>query len=90
MNIIEDIFLYSQNKGLLNQKYRHQNIDIKKLSEQLCSDEVTEDIDNIIDTIISMILKLKRELKTPEKVQEYIKAVLIETEQKENIRIGFK
>lgn len=81
MDIVDDIFLFDKKKGLLTKKYQDLNINIKKLSKALPNDEVTENIDNDIEVIISLVLCLKRVLKTPEKVKEYIKAVLIEIEE---------
>lgn len=82
MDIVKDIFLWSEDKGLLASKYKDENIDIDKLANDLSSDKITEHIDNCIDGIITLILSLKDELGTVEKVKEYIKAVLIETEVK--------
>lgn len=86
MDIIDDIFLFDEQKGLLKDKYQGHNIDIKLLAKELSSDEVAENIDNDIESIISLVLKLKRELQTPEKVKQYIGAVLIETELNNSIK----
>lgn len=86
MDIIDDIFLFDKQKSLLKDKYQGHNIDIKTLAKELSSDEVAENIDNDIESIISLVLKLKRELQTPEKVKQYIRAVLIETELNNSIK----
>ena len=80
MDLIKDVFLWSENKGLFTSKYKDENIDIKKLSLALPNDKTAELIDNCIDGIITLTLSLKDELGTIEKVEEYIKAVLIHTE----------
>jgi hypothetical protein len=81
-DIIDDIFLWSEEKGLLASKYQEHNIDINKLANDLPNDKVTEHLDNCIEGIITLVLSLKDEVKTVEKAKEYIRAVLIETEVK--------
>lgn len=80
MELVKDIFLWSENKGLFTSKYQSHNIDIEKLAKELPNDKTAELIDNCIDGIITLTLSLKDELGTIEKVEEYIKAVLIHTE----------
>jgi hypothetical protein len=80
MELVKDVFLWSEGKGFIASKYEDNNIDIKQLANDLPSNRVSEHLDNCIDGIISLILSLKDELKTVEKVEEYIKAVLIITE----------
>lgn len=88
MDLIKDVFLWSENKGLFTSKYKNENIDIKKLSLALPNDKTAELIDNCIDGIITLTLSLKDELKTVEKVEEYIKVVLIHTETNESLNDG--
>lgn len=88
MELVKDIFLWSENKGLFTSKYKDENIDIKKLSLVLPNDKTAELIDNCIDGIITLTLSLKDELGTIEKVEEYIKAVLIHTETNESLNEG--
>jgi hypothetical protein len=88
MNLISDVFLWSENKGLFTSKYESDNIDIEKLSLSFPNDRTAEHIDNCIDGVITLILSLKDELKTVEKVEEYIKAVLIHTEINESLNNG--
>ena len=88
MELVKDIFLWSENKGLFTSKYKDENIDIKKLSLVLPNDKTAELIDNCIDGIITLTLSLKDELGTIEKVEEYIKAVLIHTEVNEGLNDG--
>lgn len=88
MELVKDIFLWSENKGLFTSKYKDENIDIKKLSLVLPNDKTAELIDNCIDGIITLTLSLKDELGTIEKVEEYIKAVLIHTETNESLNDG--
>ena len=85
MELVKDIFLWSENKGLFTSKYKDENIDIKKLSLVLPNDKTAELIDNCIDGIITLTLSLKDELGTIEKVEEYIKAVLMNTETNESL-----
>ena len=88
MDLIKDVFLWSENKGLFTSKYKNENIDIKKLSLALPNDKTAELIDNCIDGIITLTLSLKDELGTIEKVEEYIKVVLIHTETNESLNNG--
>ena len=88
MELIKDVFLWSENKGLFTSKYKDENIDIEKLSLSLPNDKTAELIDNCIDGIITPTLSLKDELGTIEKVEEYIKAVLINTETNEGLNDG--
>ena len=88
MELVKDIFLWSENKGLFTSKYKDENIDIKKLANELPNDRTAELIDNCIDGIITLTLSLKDELGTIEKVEEYIKAVLIHTETNESLNDG--
>lgn len=80
MELVKDIFLWSENKGLFTSKYKDENIDIEKLAKELPNDKTAELVDNCIDGIVTLTLSLKDELGTIEKVEEYIKAVLINTE----------
>jgi len=80
MDLIEDIFLWDKKEGLLNKVYQDHNINIKELAKALPSDEVTENIEQDIEVIVSLVLCLKKELKTADKVKEYIRAILLETE----------
>ena len=88
MELVKDIFLWSENKGLFTSKYQSHNIDIEKLAKELPNDKTAELIDNCIDGIITLTLSLKDELGTIEKVEEYIKAVLIHTEVNEGLNDG--
>lgn len=88
MDLIKDVFLWSEGKGLFTSKYKDENIDIKKLANELPNDRTAEHLDNCIDGVITLILSLKDELKTVEKVEEYIKAVLIHTEVNEGLNDG--
>lgn len=81
MDIVTDISLYSENKGLIKEKYKDENIDIKSLSKELASDEVAEDIDTYIEATISCVLELKKRLKTPQKINKYIQAYIFETDE---------
>ena len=78
-DIIEDIFLWDSALSIKD-KYKDHSIDIAKLSKDISSDRVAEVVDSSIDIIMAEILNLKRVLKTPQKIREYIRAVLIETE----------
>ncbi len=64
MELVKDIFLWSENKGLFTSKYKDENIDIKKLSLALPNDKTAELIDNCIDGIVTLTLSLKDELGT--------------------------
>lgn len=88
MELIKDVFLWSENKGLFTSKYKDENVNIEKLANELPNDRTAEHLDNCIDGVITLILSLKDELKTVEKVEEYIKAVLIHTEVNEGLNDG--
>ncbi len=82
--IVDDIFLWSEDKGLLNEKYKDSDIDIKALSKGLKSDEVAQELDNIIDCLIVNVLSIKARVETKEKAKKFIRAYLLETEIKGN------
>ncbi len=88
MELIKDVFLWSENKGLFTSKYKDENVNIEKLANELPNDRTAEHLDNCIDGVITLILSLKDELKTVEKVEDYIKAVLIHTEVNEGLNDG--
>lgn len=88
MDLIKDVFLWSEGKGLFISKYKNENVNIEKLANELPNDRTAEHLDNCIDGVITLILSLKDELKTVEKVEEYIKAVLIHTEVNEGLNDG--
>ena len=88
MDLIKDVFLWSEGKGIFTSKYKNENVNIEKLANELPNDRTAEHLDNCIDGVITLILSLKDELKTVEKVEEYIKAVLIHTEVNEGLNDG--
>jgi hypothetical protein len=81
IDIVKDIFIFDSEEVSINEKYKSYDIDIESLANDLPSDEVCESIDEAIYIIIVRVIRLKELLKTPQKVNEYIRAVLLDIEQ---------
>lgn len=80
MNIVENILIWDSKESLKAKYSDSDSPSIKELSHAICSDEVAQDIDNCIDTVIANIIRLKKVLGDSESINNYINAVLIETE----------
>jgi len=85
MDIIQKVFNWNKDRGLLERGYNKEleaSFVSEELSELLRGDDLVEAVDAHIDSIIFQVGALSKILKSPQAVRECFEAVLQANEQK--------